>query len=139
MRRRLDIATVLVHRPAVLFLDEPTTGLDPEGRAALWAVLTGLAAETGTTILVTTHYLEEADQYANRIAIVDQGRGGAEGTADELKDGLHGDSVLLELPDPPSAEPGQHPPAPVPPVRGPPPPRDAVRAPAPHRPRAEPP
>ena len=104
MRRRLDIATVLVHRPAVLFLDEPTTGLDPEGRAALWAVLTGLAAEAGTTILVTTHYLEEADQYATRIAIVDQGRVVAEGTADELKDGLHGDSVLLELADSPSAE-----------------------------------
>src|SRR5215471_693089 len=74
MRRRLDIATVLVRRPAVLFLDEPTTGLDPEGRADLWAVLTGLAASTGTTILVTTHYLEEADQYADLVAIVDQGR-----------------------------------------------------------------
>jgi ABC-2 type transport system ATP-binding protein len=71
MRRRLDIATVLVHRPAVLFLDEPTTGLDPEGRADLWSVLTGLATEAGTTILVTTHYLEEADQYADKIAIVD--------------------------------------------------------------------
>ncbi len=117
MRRRLDIATVLVHRPAVLFLDEPTTGLDPEGRAALWAVLTGLAAETGTTILVTTHYLEEADQYANRIAIVDQGRVVAEGTADELKDGLHGDSVLLELADSPSAEQVQHALARVPQVR----------------------
>jgi ABC-2 type transport system ATP-binding protein len=97
MRRRLDIATVLVHRPAVLFLDEPTTGLDPEGRAALWAVLTGLAAEAGTTILVTTHYLEEADQYATKIAIVDQGRVVAEGTADQLKAGLAGDSVVLEL------------------------------------------
>jgi ABC-2 type transport system ATP-binding protein len=103
MRRRLDIATVLVHRPAVLFLDEPTTGLDPEGRAALWAVLTGLA-KAGTTILVTTHYLEEADQYATRIAIVDQGRIVAEGTADELKAGLRGDSVLLEFADSVSAE-----------------------------------
>src|SRR6266702_1771898 len=82
MRRRLDIATMLVHRPAVLFLDEPTTGLDPEGRAALWEVLTDLAAEAGTTILVTTHYLEEADQYATKIAIVDQGRIVAEGPAD---------------------------------------------------------
>ena len=99
MRRRLDIATVLVHRPSVLFLDEPTTGLDPEGRAALWAVLTGLAAEAGTTILVTTHYLEEADQYAAKIAIVDQGRVVAEGTADQLKSELDGDSVLLELDD----------------------------------------
>lgn len=103
MRRRLDIATVLMHRPAVLFLDEPTTGLDPEGRANLWAVLTGLAAQAGITILVTTHYLEEADQYADRIAIVDQGRIVAEGTADELKAGLHGDCVLLELADAASA------------------------------------
>ena len=97
MRRRLDIATVLVHRPAVLFLDEPTTGLDPEGRAALWAVLTDLAAEAGTTILVTTHYLDEADQHATKIAIVDRGRIVAEGTADQLKAGLAGDSVLVEL------------------------------------------
>src|SRR5258708_34976761 len=104
MRRRLDIATVLVHRPAVLFLDEPTTGLDPEGRADLWAVLTSLAAEAGMTLLVTTPYLEEGEQYADRIAIVDQGRIVAEGTADELKSGLHGDSVLLELADGASAE-----------------------------------
>jgi ABC-2 type transport system ATP-binding protein len=96
MRRRLDIATVLVHRPAVLFLDEPTTGLDPEGRSDLWAVLTELAAG-GTTILVTTHYLEEADQYAAKIAIVDRGRIVAEGTSDQLKAELAGDSVLLEL------------------------------------------
>ncbi|MGN6680965.1 MAG: ABC transporter ATP-binding protein [Streptosporangiaceae bacterium] len=99
MRRRLDIATVLVHQPAVLFLDEPTTGLDPEGRADLWAVLTELAAQAGTTILVTTHYLEEADQYASQIAIVDRGRVVAEGTSDELKAELQGDSVLLEVPD----------------------------------------
>jgi ABC-2 type transport system ATP-binding protein len=96
MRRRLDIATVLVHRPAVLFLDEPTTGLDPEGRADLWAVLTGLVS-SGTTILVTTHYLEEADQFAGRVAIVDRGRIVAEGTSAELKAGLHGDTLLLEL------------------------------------------
>ncbi len=97
MRRRLDIATALMNRPAVLFLDEPTTGLDPEGRADLWAVLTGLAAEAGTTILVTTHYLEEADQFADRVAIVDRGRVVADGTSAELKAGLRGDSVLLEL------------------------------------------
>jgi ABC-2 type transport system ATP-binding protein len=97
MRRRLDVATALVHRPAVLFLDEPTTGLDPEGRSELWAVLTGLAAAAGTTILVTTHYLEEADQFAARIAIVDQGRIVAEGTSDQLKAGLQGDSVQFEL------------------------------------------
>jgi ABC-2 type transport system ATP-binding protein len=93
-----------VHRPSVLFLDEPTTGLDPEGRASLWAVLTDLAAEVGTTILVTTHYLEEADQYAAKIAIVDQGRIVAEGTAEQLKSELDGDSVVLELEDSVSAE-----------------------------------
>jgi ABC-2 type transport system ATP-binding protein len=96
MRRRLDIATVLVHRPAVLFLDEPTAGLDPEVRADLWAVLTDLA-RAGATIIVTTHYLEEADQYAARVAIVDRGRIVAAGTPGELKAGLQGDSVLLEL------------------------------------------
>jgi ABC-2 type transport system ATP-binding protein len=116
MRRRLDIATVLVHRPAVLFLDEPTTGLDPEGRTDLWAVLTDLA-KTGTTILLTTHYLEEADQYATRIAIVDRGRIVAEGTADELKAGLRGDSVLLELADTQSAEQARRAVAGIPQVR----------------------
>ena len=99
MRRRLDVATALVHSPAVLFLDEPTTGLDPEGRSELWAVLTGLAADAGTTILVTTHYLDEADQFAARIAIVDRGRIVAHGTSDQLKAELQGDSVLLELGD----------------------------------------
>jgi ABC-2 type transport system ATP-binding protein len=87
----------------VLFLDEPTTGLDPEGRADLWAVLSELAAQAGTTILVTTHYLEEADQYADRIAIVDRGRVVAEGTSGELKSELSGDSVLLEVADARSA------------------------------------
>lgn len=97
MRRRLDIATVLVHRPAVLFLDEPTTGLDPEGRADLWAVLTGLAS-AGTTILVTTHYLEEADQYAASVAIVDRGRIVAQGTPGELKAGIPARSVTVTAP-----------------------------------------
>ena len=99
MRRRLDVATALVHRPAVLFLDEPTTGLDPEGRADLWAVLTGLSAQTGATILVTTHYLDEADRFAAKVAITDRGRIVAEGTSDQLKARLQGDSVLLELGD----------------------------------------
>ncbi len=99
MRRRLDVATALVHRPAVLFLDEPTTGLDPEGRAELWAVLTRLCGEAGTTILVTTHYLDEADKFAARVAIVDRGRIVAEGTSEQLKAQLQGDSVLLELGD----------------------------------------
>ena len=118
MRRRLDVATVLVHRPAVLFLDEPTTGLDPEGRADLWAALTGLAGQHGTTILITTHYLEEADQYAARVAIVDQGRIVAEGTPDQLKAGLRGDSVVLELASPGQVEPAQKALAPLPDVRG---------------------
>jgi ABC-2 type transport system ATP-binding protein len=117
MRRRLDIAMVLVHRPAVLFLDEPTTGLDPEGRADLWAVLTGLAGQNGTTILVTTHYLEEADQFAARVAIVDRGRIVAEGTPGQLKAGLQGDSVLLELQDAASVECAEKALAPVPGVR----------------------
>jgi len=104
MRRRLDVAIALVHRPAVLFLDEPTTGLDPEGRADLWAVLAGLSATAGTTILVTTHYLEEADQFAAGIAIVDQGQVVAEGTPDQLKSRLQGDSVQLELADARGAE-----------------------------------
>jgi ABC-2 type transport system ATP-binding protein len=97
MQRRLDIAIALVHRPKVLFLDEPTTGLDPEGRAELWSVLTGMAQDAGITIFLTTHYLEEADQFAARIGIVDRGRLVAEGTADELKAELRGDSVQLEL------------------------------------------
>jgi ABC-2 type transport system ATP-binding protein len=100
MLRRLDIAMALVHRPAVLFLDEPTSGLDPEGRADLWALVSGLVASSGMTVLVTTHYLEEADQFAARVAIVDAGRIVAEGTPHELKSALHGDSVLLELGDP---------------------------------------
>jgi ABC-2 type transport system ATP-binding protein len=118
MRRRLDVATVLVHRPAVLFLDEPTTGLDPEGRADLWAALTGLAGDNGTTILVTTHYLEEADQFAARVAIVDRGRVVADGTPDELKAGLRGDSVVLELADPDQVERAEKALAPVSEVRG---------------------
>jgi ABC-2 type transport system ATP-binding protein len=103
MRRRLDVATALVHRPAVLFLDEPTTGLDPEGRAELWEMLTGLSSGAGTTILVTTHYLDEADKFAARVAIVDRGRIVAEGTSDELKAQLQGDSVVLELAGPAQA------------------------------------
>jgi len=99
MRRRLDLAASFIVAPRVLFLDEPTTGLDPEGRASLWAVLTGLSAGAGTTILVTTHYLEEADQFADQIAITDRGRVVADGTSGQLKAELRGDSVLLELAD----------------------------------------
>ena len=97
MKRRLDIAMGLVHEPSVLFLDEPTTGLDPETRRALWDDLARLRAERGLTVLLTTHYLEEADQLCDRIAIVDRGRVVATGTPSELKTGIGGDIVTLEL------------------------------------------
>jgi ABC-2 type transport system ATP-binding protein len=84
-QRRLDIAMALVHDPSVLFLDEPTTGLDPEVRAQMWLQIVGLAADHGKTVLLTTHYLEEADQLASRLAIVDRGTVVAEGTPEELK------------------------------------------------------
>ncbi|GBD16374.1 Daunorubicin/doxorubicin resistance ATP-binding protein DrrA [bacterium HR26] len=97
MRRRLDIAMGLVHRPAVLFLDEPTTGLDPESRALLWADLQRLRAEGSVTILLTTHYLEEADRLCDRLAIIDHGRVIVEGTPAGLKAELRGDRVTLEV------------------------------------------
>jgi ABC-2 type transport system ATP-binding protein len=97
MQRRLDIAMGLVHSPKVLFLDEPTTGLDPEVRAAMWKEIARLNREEGLTILLTTHYLEEADQLASRLAIVDRGRVVAEGAPDELKAKLEGDAVHVEL------------------------------------------
>ncbi len=98
MKRRLDVAMGLVHRPEVLFLDEPTTGLDPESRAVMWKEVARLARE-GLTILLTTHYLEEADQLAQRLAIVDRGIVVASGTPDELKGSLRGDTVSVELAD----------------------------------------
>jgi ABC-2 type transport system ATP-binding protein len=97
MKRRLDVATGLVHRPSVLFLDEPTTGLDPEARAAMWVEVERLAKQEALTILLTTHYLEEADRLAERVAIVSQGRVVAEGTPDDLKRGLEGESITVEL------------------------------------------
>ncbi|MGV9243568.1 ATP-binding cassette domain-containing protein [Streptomyces sp. NPDC003710] len=97
MRRRLDVALGLVHRPDVLFLDEPTTGLDPEARTAMWDEIARLAGDEGLTILLTTHYLEEADRLADRIAIVDRGRVVVEGTPDGLKGELRGDAVHVEL------------------------------------------
>ena len=96
MQRRLDIAMALVHRPQVLFLDEPTTGLDPEVRAELWREILVMARE-GLSILLTTHYLEEADRLASQLAIVDRGRVVAGGTPDALKAELRGDSVHVEL------------------------------------------
>ncbi len=96
MKRKLDIAMGLIHRPRVLFMDEPTTGLDPEARAELWEEIGNLSAE-GLSILLTTHYLEEADRLAQKIAIIDHGRVVAEGTAEALKGELRGDSVEVEL------------------------------------------
>jgi ABC-2 type transport system ATP-binding protein len=96
MQRRLDIAMALVHRPQVLFLDEPTTGLDPEVRAELWRVIQEMSQE-GLSILLTTHYLEEADRLASELAIVDKGRVVTRGTPDALKAELRGDSIHVEL------------------------------------------
>jgi len=99
MQRRLDVALGLINRPQVLFLDEPTAGLDPESRTAMWDEIGRLAADDGLTILLTTHYLEEADRLAGHVAIVDRGRIVAEGTPDELKGQLHGDAVHIDLAD----------------------------------------
>jgi ABC-2 type transport system ATP-binding protein len=96
MRRRLDLAGALVAAPPVLFLDEPTTGLDPRARASLWDVISELVAD-GTTVLLTTQYLEEADRLARAIAVVDHGRVIALGSADELKDQVGGDRVELTM------------------------------------------
>jgi len=97
MQRKLDVAMGLVHRPRVLFLDEPTTGLDPEARAGLWEDISRLANEDGITVLLTTHYLEEADQLARRLAIVDRGKLVVEGAPDQLKGELLGDAIHIEF------------------------------------------
>jgi ABC-2 type transport system ATP-binding protein len=94
MKRRLDVGLGIVHKPAVLFLDEPTTGLDPQARARMWDEIRHLRAQ-GTTVFLTTHYLEEADALADRLAIIDHGVIVAEGTADELKRQVAGDVVTL--------------------------------------------
>ena len=96
-RRKLDVAIGLMHRPRVLFLDEPTTGLDPEARAECGPRSAGLSADEQVTVLLTTHYLEEADRLADRLAIVDHGRVVVEGTPEELKSELRGDTVQVEL------------------------------------------
>jgi ABC-2 type transport system ATP-binding protein len=98
MRRRLDLAASLITDPEVLFLDEPTTGLDPRGRAEVWGAVRSLVGG-GTTVLLTTQYLEEADQLADRISVVDRGRVVAEGTADELKARLGGDRIDVVVRD----------------------------------------
>jgi ABC-2 type transport system ATP-binding protein len=103
MRRRLDLAAALVHRPEVLFLDEPTTGLDPGSRLDLWSIIAELVAD-GTTLLLTTQYLEEADRLADRIAVIDGGQVIAEGTASELKARLGATVVEVSTADVASAE-----------------------------------
>ncbi|WP_336722642.1 ATP-binding cassette domain-containing protein [Cellulosimicrobium cellulans] len=97
MARKLDVAMGIVHRPRVLFLDEPTTGLDPEARAEMWAEIERMTARESMTILLTTHYLEEADRLAANLAIVDHGRVAVAGTPDALKDELRGDGIVVEL------------------------------------------
>jgi ABC-2 type transport system ATP-binding protein len=93
MKRRLDLALALVHRPSILFLDEPTTGLDPQSRSALWTEVARLAKEDGVTVFLTTQYLEEADVLADRVGIIDQGRIVAEGTPEELKQEIGRSSI----------------------------------------------
>ncbi|WP_241490198.1 ATP-binding cassette domain-containing protein, partial [Curtobacterium citreum] len=102
MRRRIDLAGALVMNPRVLFLDEPTTGLDPRSRLALWGIIEGLVSD-GATVLLTTQYLEEADQLADDIAVIDDGTVIAEGTADELKAQVGGHRVVVTLVDPADA------------------------------------
>jgi ABC-2 type transport system ATP-binding protein len=97
MQRKLDVAIGLINRPRVLFLDEPTTGLDPEARAEMWVEIERLAREDDVTVLMTTHYLEEADRLAARLAIVDRGRIVASGTPEALKSELRGDTLVVEL------------------------------------------
>jgi ABC-2 type transport system ATP-binding protein len=97
MARKLDVAIGLMHRPRVLFLDEPTTGLDPQARAEMWAEIARLSADEAVTVLLTTHYLEEADKLADRVAIVDRGRIVVEGSPEALKQELRGDTVQIEL------------------------------------------
>ena len=105
MKRRVDLAAALIHNPEVLFLDEPTTGLDPSSRAKVWEEVQRLNAELGTTIFLTTQYLEEADALADRVGIIDHGRIIAEGTPAELKRSIGADLIVLRVDDAARAEP----------------------------------
>ena len=100
MRRKLDIATALIHRPKILYLDEPTLGLDIHSRKLLWKYIEELNRKFGLTILLTTHYLEEADSLSDRVAIINQGKIQIVGTSDELKNSIHGDSVVISFDEP---------------------------------------
>ncbi|MFG2334350.1 ATP-binding cassette domain-containing protein [Streptomyces sp. NPDC048604] len=99
MRRKLDLAMTLVGDPRIIFLDEPTTGLDPRSRRTMWEIIRALVDEQGVTVFLTTQYLEEADRLADRIAVLDRGRIVAEGTADELKRLIPGGHIRLTFPD----------------------------------------
>jgi ABC-2 type transport system ATP-binding protein len=103
MRRRLDLASSMIHEPEILFLDEPTTGLDPRSRIGMWELIEELV-ERGTTVLLTTQYLDEADQLADEIIVIDHGRVIARGTSTELKDEIGGERLELKLADPQAVE-----------------------------------